>query len=187
MDKSQNPLFSSKKPVVKKPTSFVEALLETGGRATVRAASQSSEQHNRLDGVWQNKEDEAKTEQLRWQQHKEVVSTKVFDREEEERKAKIAELLKALEELTDELGAVAAGARKAIKEELVHPGTYHVAFFEALKRFLVSLKKRVTESKNWLAISAQRKRRKSYFWGQVDKSGTKFLLSQERTSSTQGG
>jgi len=186
MDKSQNPLFNTKKPAVRKPTSFVEALLENGGRTAPKRVSQVSEYSPDLNRQWEDREAQARREQMLRQRHQEVISTKVFDREEEETKNKIKELIAELKKLTAELGDMASGARKAIEEEIVHPGTYHVAFFEALKRFLVNLRKRVSESKNWLAISSQRKNKKNHFWGQVDKSGTKYMLSQERTASTQG-
>ena len=76
---------------------------------------------------------------------------------------------------------------RAVHEEVVDPGTYHLSYFQALKRFIFNLRQQVAESKNWLNLSYQRQQSQKAYWGGVKKSGTKFMLSQERYMSTQAG
>lgn len=121
------------------------------------------------------------------QRHREVTETKIFDRKEEEVKAKIAAIKEQLQFLVKELAGMDKELEKAIEEEIVNPGTYHLSFFEKLRKFLIDLRKRVADSANWLEISAQRKAAQQGYWGNVKKAGTKYLLSQERTLATQAG
>jgi hypothetical protein len=65
------------------------------------------------------------------------------------------------------------------------PGVYHVRFFEWLLNLLRDVRKKVSESANWLSI-AHGKQKKG-FWATAKKKGTSFTLSGERTASTQSG
>jgi hypothetical protein len=121
------------------------------------------------------------------QRHREVVETKVFDQKEEEVKAKIKIIKEELKLLAKELAGMDIQLEKAIEEAIVSPGTYHVSFFEKLRRLIIDLKKRVVDSANWLEISNQRKASQQGYWANVGKSGTKYMLSQERTLATQAG
>lgn len=128
-----------------------------------------------------------KSEALALQRHREITETKIFDRKEEEVKAKISAIKEQLKLLIKELAGMDKELEKAIEEEIVNPGTYHLNFFEKLRKFLIDLRKRVADSANWLEISSQRKAAQQGYWGNVKKSGTKYMLSQERTLATQAG
>jgi hypothetical protein len=173
--------FTTKKPKprLQKPDNFVEALRGTGSPRK----DPSIEYKRRL----RESENKILADRLRMERHKEVIETQVFSRAEEEIKAEIVKIQQELKKLAKELAQMDQGAQKAAEEELVNPGTYHLAFFEKLRSFLLQLRKKVAESENWLAISSQRKRRQNYYWKGVNKSGTKFMLSQERYMSTQAG
>jgi hypothetical protein len=70
----------------------------------------------------------------------------------------------------------------------VSPGIYHRHFFAQLKSFIQDIRRRVQDSKHWLAVANSRaSKRQGFFWGQAQKSGTKFLLSQERYMATTTG
>jgi len=108
---------------------------------------------------------------------------------QKERKTKLQ-----IEALQEELKKLAASTKNLTKEVEVaaiqvpvEPGVYHLNFFEKLKQLLVSLKKKIDESATWLAALNQRTEKRNYYWAQVRKSGTKFMLSQERYMSTQLG
>lgn len=126
-------------------------------------------------------------EALAIQRHREINETKVFDRREEETKAKIAAIKEQLQLLAQEIVGMDKQLEKAIEEEIAHPGTYHLNFFEKLRKFILDLRKRVADSANWLEISNQRKAAQQGYWANVKKSGTKYMLSQERTLATQSG
>lgn len=162
----------------KKPSNFTEALLELGGKPST--SKNSKEQNNQVEKDWLKN-------RLKKERHQEVISTPVFDRQQEEIKSKISQIQEELKKLATEIANLGEGVDKAVNQQINNPGAYHLSFFEALKRYLVQLRKKASESKNWLAISQQRKQSQSHYWGSVKKSGTKFMLSQERTLATQAG
>jgi hypothetical protein len=205
MNHNQNP-FQAKKPTPNRNhASFIEALKGIGSQTA------SSLTRDVVGGVSKNMlqdltgsrtslnpdiqhpensqdiETRIRQEALALQRHREVNETKIFDRKEEEIKAKISAIKEQLQLLMQELAGMDKELEKAIEEEIVNPGTYHLNFFEKLRKILLDLRKRVADSANWLEVSSQRKAAQQGFWGNVKKSGTKYLLSQERTLATQAG
>jgi len=75
----------------------------------------------------------------------------------------------------------------ASKLEPVEPGVYHLNFFERPKQAIIIFRKKIEDSASWLALFNQRAKKRGYYWTQFKKSGTKFLLSQERYMATQAG
>jgi len=114
----------------------------------------------------------------------------VFHRKEENAKKEIelikAEIKKLILE-TGEMSAELQQAEQSVMTTTVEPGTYHLNFFDRIRRLIKLARKRVSESRNWLELFNSRKKTKSYYWGQVKKSGTKFMLSHERYMATQAG
>lgn len=76
--------------------------------------------------------------------------------------------------------------QKAINEVSVHPGIYHLNFMERLRSILKILREQIEDSRSWLALSTNRKKKRQY-WGMYKKHGTQFGLSSERTLATQAG
>lgn len=206
MNSSMNGLpnqFQSKKPIPRRDhANFIEALKSIGSQTATslgqdvvggvaknfveditggRPQSQKNPENS------QDIEARIRQEALALQRHREVTETKIFDRKEEEAKAKIAAIKEQLQLLVKEFANMDKQLEKAIEEEIINPGTYHVNFFEKLRRFLIDLRKRVVESANWLELSNQRKAAQQGYWANVKRSGTKYLMSQERTLATQAG
>ncbi len=168
----------------KKPRNFAEALLELKGSRKSPSRKESHSDNNDASG---KVEHDWKKDRLKLERHKEVSNTQIFNREQEEVKQKIQEVLEELKNLAKELATIGSEIDKAVHEAVVNPGTYHVNFFEALRRYLLQLRKKASESKNWLAISQQRKNAQNHHQTGVKKSGTSFMLSSERTVATQSG
>ncbi len=111
-------------------------------------------------------------------------------REEEERarfRAKQEQVIKQIEAIREAVLKIAKKTQnvgmefeKAAFEAPVNPGSYHVTFFEKLKSALEVVKKRLDESASWLHVYNKRKKNMPFFWQQVQKSGTKYMLSAER-------
>jgi len=68
----------------------------------------------------------------------------------------------------------------ATMQSTVNPGVYQKNFYMHLRSVIISLKQSAESSKNWLAAHNQRSSKRGYYWGQVKKSGTSFMLSGER-------
>ena len=111
-------------------------------------------------------------------------------REEEERarfKAKQEQVVKQIEAIREAVLKIAKRTQnvgmefeKAAFEAPVNPGSYHVTFFEKLQSALEVIKKRLDDSASWLQVYNKRKKNMPFFWQQVQKSGTKYMLSSER-------
>lgn len=111
----------------------------------------------------------------------------LFKQTEQEARVKIeglrAELLK-LVKTTEGLGKE---VQVAAIQAPVEPGIYHLNFLERLREFIISLRKNIAESRHWLAMCNAKAKKRNFYWQQVRKSGTKFMLSQERYMATQAG
>lgn len=60
-----------------------------------------------------------------------------------------------------------------------NPGVYHLVFFERLRNFIASFRKKIENASLWLQSYNQRAAKRRTFWGQVSQSGSKRLLSPE--------
>lgn len=201
----------------KRPTNFAEALMEIGGNTIKSFKDDAllgtlKNSHDMVMGNYtipsnskpltgdltpgkpldfdqaqKQKEQEIRDESLRSQRHREVITQSVFNQKDEQTKEEIKKIQEELKKLAEELENLGNDVQRAVGEEVVSPGSYHISFFEKLRTFIIQLRKRVGESKNWLSISSARKQQKSTYWSGVKKSGTKYMLSQERYMQTQSG
>ena len=111
----------------------------------------------------------------------------VWSHQEQETKLQIKALLEELKKVSQATTQLAKEVKIATIQAPVEPGVYHLNFFERLRQTILLFRKRIEESSTWLTAFNQKAKKKSYYWGQVQKSGTKFMLSQERYMSTQAG
>lgn len=103
-------------------------------------------------------------------------------------------LKQKIEAVRGELKALSASiknynteAQKAIESIPADPGVYHLNFLERLRGVLVILRQQIEDSRSWLALQTNRKKKQMGYWGLYKKHGTKFGLSSERTIATQAG
>jgi len=94
-------------------------------------------------------------------------------------RAELAMLSKTIKTLNTDI-------QKAITEMPEHPGIYHENFFERLRTILVLIRTQIEDSRTWLTMWTDRKKKKG-FWASYKKHGTKFGLSSERTVSMSAG
>jgi hypothetical protein len=94
-------------------------------------------------------------------------------------RAELKSLSQTIKQFTQEVD-------KAIREEPIEPGIYHVNFYQRLRSLLFLLREQIDDSRTWLMVSKGKKQKKQY-WGLYKKHGTKFGLSSERTMATQTG
>ena len=107
--------------------------------------------------------------------------------ERQEVKIRIQALRKEIVKISQSVQELKKEAAIAIIQEIPDPGEYHLNFLENLLQFLISLRQKIEEGDTWLSAFNQRSKKRNYFWGQVKKSGAKFLLSSDRTPATQMG
>jgi len=117
-------------------------------------------------------------------------------RQEDEARARkqeqiIREQIKSIQEevklLAKSAGELTQEIEVATFQAVRNPGAYHQTFFAHLRTIIVAMRKRVVDSRHWLAEFNGRARKKSHYWGNVQKSGTKYMLSSERYMVTSTG
>jgi len=111
----------------------------------------------------------------------------VYLKSESDTKAQIQNILGEIKSLAKASGALGRQVEIAAMQAPTNPGIYHRNFFDQLRTFIAGLRRKVEQSKDWLATTNARAGKKSYFWGNVQTSGTKFMLSQERYMVTTTG
>ncbi|HUW21775.1 MAG TPA: DUF5660 family protein [Candidatus Bathyarchaeia archaeon] len=111
----------------------------------------------------------------------------IFKKAEEEVKLQIQAIRSELIKLVQGTQELAKEVKIAAMQAPLEPGVYHLTFLEKLREFIIFMRKNISESRHWLALCNQKSKKRNYYWGQVRKSGTQFMLSQERYMSTQTG
>lgn len=111
-----------------------------------------------------------------------------------QKKATEAQINKVMQELAAEvkqLQAQTSELAQEVKNVTVESmpssvGKYHLNFFEWVITMLKDLRQRVSESRQWLAMSTTKKQQKGY-WAMFKKHGTSFAMSEERAIASANG
>lgn len=108
-------------------------------------------------------------------------------RQEKEAKEQIKSIQEEILMLAKSAGELNQEIQIAAKQAPVNPGIYHKNFFIHLKNMIVNIRKQVQSSKEWLSTHNGRASKQNFYWSQVGKSGTKYMLSSERYMVTSTG
>ncbi len=111
----------------------------------------------------------------------------IFSREQQQVKIQIETLQTQIKDMAREQAGLMEEIDKASFQAVVNPGVYHQNFFERLSYLIKIAKKKIADSRSWLSLHNHRANKRSHYWNQVKKSGTSFMLSNERTAATQTG
>ena len=111
----------------------------------------------------------------------------IFHHKQEEAKLQIKAVQEELKKLASATTGLSNEVKKAVFTAAVEPGTYHENFFDRIRNLIELARKKIVESKSWLETFNKRSKKRSHYWFNVKKSGTKFMLSQERYMATQVG
>lgn len=183
----------------KKATNFIEALKDIGssskqqtkdlvfGPKADRAQEDNKSENFNFEDYLKSKERQIASQEKQKYQRKIEEERLVFHRKQEEAKLQIKAVQNELKKLADTTQGLSQEVKKATLKAVVEPGTYHENFFDKIRKLIELARKKVAESKSWMETFNQRSKRKSHYWGQVKKSGTKYMLSQERSIATRVG
>jgi len=134
------------------------------------------------------KEKQIREEERRFFEQKRTQERILWTAEQQRTALQIKAIQEERKKLVNETEGLSREIKTAAVEAIVEPGIYHLDFLEKLRRLIKFIRKKVRESKTWLAEwNAYCKRKRNYYWIQVRKSGTKFMLSSERYMATQAG
>lgn len=125
-------------------------------------------------------------------EHKPTFHHTEYDRpnglrlEEHDLKQKIESVRQELAQLSVSMKQLNTEIQKTISEVPVQPGIYHLNFYDRLRSILRMLRENIDDSRTWLSMSTNRKKKCGY-WNMYKKHGTTFGLSSERNLATQAG
>ena len=123
---------------------------------------------------------EAREQERAFHVHKQKESQVLFSFADEKVRKEIEGVRSELAMLVKTMGKVEKQIENAIMDNVTDAGVYHLNYFQKLKTWIIFMRKSLEDSSSWLGMSAGRGKRKAYFWGQVQKSGTKYSMSSER-------
>ncbi len=134
------------------------------------------------------KERKVREEERRFFERKRIQEKTVWTAEQQKTNLQIKAIQEELSKLVNEIGSLGREVKTAATQAIVEPGVYHLNFLGKLREHIKLLRRKVQESRSWLATwNTYCKRKRNHYWLQVKKSGTKFMLSSERYMATQAG
>lgn len=147
------------------------------------------ESGNNSEALFQRESDLEKKYQEQLQRVEQVRREEqiLFTQKERQTQQMVKSLQEEIKGLAKATGDLAKEAQVAAMQEAPLAGKYHVVFFERLLKLVNRLRSQVQESASWLASFNAKSKKKNAYWGQFKKSGSKFMLSADRYSSTQAG
>ncbi len=123
--------------------------------------------------------EQARSQERAFHVHKAAESKVLFSYADESLRKEIDGVRQELQMLVATMGQVEATVEKAMMDNIVDGGLYHLNYFNKLKTWIKFMRKSLEDSSAWLQLSSGRKS-KGYFWTQEAKSGTKYSMSSER-------
>ncbi len=188
-----------KKPIIYSNDSVLESLRDVGSGvaktvATDVVAKSATDALSALFGGPLPKHGERPQEQplsresIIHPQHQQEARPHMPMQREEERgiKEQIEAVRAELKSLAASIKNLNQEIQSAVVEVPVDPGIYHLNFFDRLRTILKLMREQIDDSRSWLSLSTNRKKKMGY-WGMFKKHGTTFGLSHERNLATQAG
>ncbi len=111
----------------------------------------------------------------------------LFAQKSQDLKMELGALVQEVTSLAKTTQGLARETQIATIQAPANPGVYHVIFFEKLREFIRSFRKKIENASLWLQSYNQRAQKRRTFWGQVGQSGSKRLLSPEDYSQRSAG
>lgn len=134
------------------------------------------------------KEQTAREETQRFYERKKAHERIIWTAEQQQTERQIKAIQEELRKVVEETEELSQEVKRVAIEAVVEPGVYHLNFLERIWQLIKFLRKKIQESRHWLAEwNAYCKKKRNYYWIQVRQSGTKFMLSSERYMATQAG
>lgn len=124
--------------------------------------------------------EQARSQERAFHVNKQKESQVLFSFADEKVRKEIEGVRSELTMLVKTMGKVEKQIEMAIMDNVTDAGVYHLNYFQKLKTWIIFMRKSLEDSSSWLGMAAGRGKRQSYFWGQVQKSGTKYSMSSER-------
>jgi len=117
-------------------------------------------------------------------------------KEAEETKQQVEKIIVELKNLSQAAKELGQKVVEATGPTMVKPGKYHKHFLDHVLSIIRDAKAKIDNAGSWLSamrgkqkkgLGMGKKKPKQDYWSQVQKHGTKYMLSGERATATQAG
>jgi hypothetical protein len=134
-----------------------------------------------IDTMLQEEREENKILRLRLAREQQIrqEDEKLIEQKTQNLKLELSALTRETQNLAQATKELTQETKIAALQVPANPGIYHLNFFEKLRAFISSFRKKIENASLWLRSYNQRAAKKHTFWGQVAKVGSKRLLSPE--------
>lgn len=169
---------------------MIDALTENQKQDNDFSLTPGSKDFSDSSFLFQKESDLEKKYQRQIGQQIEIVKKEeklLWSKENRETKLQVQALQQEIQQLVKASDNLAKEIEIASFQLPPETGKYHINFFERLRNLIRALRSKIQESSLWLAEWNKKAKRRNYYWGQVKKSGTKFMLSSDRQVATQTG
>jgi len=92
-----------------------------------------------------------------------------------------------LQKLTKDIANFNNTFNQTVFTPIKKPGIYHQTFLEHLRQVISLIRQKVNDSNAWLSLYRQKALKHGHYWNQVGKSGSSFMLNNERQIATSVG
>lgn len=130
--------------------------------------------------------EQGRSEERTFQNMKNSQENVLFSFSDEKMRQEINAVRQEIQMLVKTMGQVESQIEQAVIQEVVDPGVYHLNFFRKLRSWISLMRKNLEDASSWMEMSTGRSKR-SYYWNQVSKSGTKYSMSSERSAQMGAG
>ena len=161
----------------------------------ISSRSQKNEAHSRREiqpgeslSLLSRKQEQEQEQKQKFHRRLQTQEINLKIKEKQETKQQIENIKQEIALLTKEVRHLNHQTEEiaiSVDTTPTEPEKYYYNLFQLFLAFLKDLRQKATEGNTWLTAFKQRSKKKNYFRQQVKKSGTKFLLSSERTPVTQ--
>lgn len=180
-DGGNSPRYNRKTDIAEAPQDFIRKMLGVDILPIKASGEIQPGQSLDLEAVIQaeRKENKVLKQRLQVEQRLREEDKVVFEKKKQELKLELHAVMEEVQSLAKSTQGLSEEVEVAAMQAPANPGVYHVIFFEKLREFIRSFRRKIEDASIWLHSANQRSQKKRTFWGQVAKSGSKRLLSPE--------
>lgn len=111
----------------------------------------------------------------------------VYSKKDQEKEKTIEEIRQQLKALAKDIAKFDNNIAQAIFTPTPKAGIYHQSFLEHIKSIIELIRHQVSDANSWLAVYNKRQKSKGHYWAEAGKSGSSFMLNNERAVATSVG
>jgi hypothetical protein len=111
----------------------------------------------------------------------------LYSSKEKETQRAIEEVRLELKRLAKDIVKLDTTINQTIFAPIRKPGIYHQTLLDHIRQVIFVIRQQISESNSWIALYRQKGKKSGHYWQQAGKSGSSFMLNNERQIATAVG